>query len=240
MPDGLDPHRDNWVPVPLMVNEYDRETRTYAIEFTAPKQLLLNPQFEAMVHDELLRNADRLGLVVEGQVVITTRDKDAPEVVADETVGRDSTVQDVLLHPEKEKEVQAEQDAIESPYKMSKAEQAYRAKIRQGLRDTGMEALGFVQRTLDGTEIEGSDRKFKVDPQAFLEGFHGVSATPPRKIESMVVRVEAMISVALTEMDPVERGTTVEQENAAGPVADNTLAKYLDSIPDDLSELDDE
>lgn len=228
MPDGLDPHRDTWVPVPLTLNEYDAEKKTYTIEFTAPKQLLLNPQFEAMVHDELLRNADRKGLVVEGQIMVTTKDKNAPETVADETRDRDASVQDVLLHPEKEAEAKAEQDALESPYKMSEAERAWREKQRQSLRDTGMEALGFAQRQFDGRSIEGTDEKFRIDPQSFLEGFHGKApARPP--VESMTVRAEALIAMdlGLEEHKPEDL-----------PVVDPEMLNI--EIPDDISELDDE
>lgn len=230
MPDGLDPHRDKWVPVPLTLNEYDAEKKTYVIEFTAPKQLLMHGEFEAMVHDELLRNADRKGLVVEGQIMVTTRDKGTEYTVAeDDTLDRDKTVQDVLLHPEKEADVQAEQDALESPYKMSAAEKAYRARMRQNLRDTGLEALGFVQRELDDKPIPGSDEKFKVDPKAFLEGFHGVSSERPMtKTDFMTVRAEALIAMDL--------GLSGGEPGADLPVVDPEMLNI--EIPDDISELD--
>lgn len=230
MPDGLDPHRDTWVPVPLTVNDYDTETKTYVIEFEAPKQLLLNPQWEAMVHDELLRNADRKGLVVEGQIAITTRDKGQPETVADETVERDKTVQDVLLHPEKEAEVEAEQDALESPYKMSEAERAFRARMRQDMRDTANEALSFTQSQLDGRPIEGTDKKFRVDPEAFMEGFTGAAAPPPRKVDIVVIRAEALIAMDL--------GHTTADAPAPNKDIDIEREMLYFEVPDDLSELD--
>jgi hypothetical protein len=230
MPDGLDPHRDNWVPVPLTLNEYDAEKKTYTIEFTAPKQLLLNTQFEAMVHDELLRNADRKGLVVEGQIMVTTRDKAKPETVAeaaaDETTARDDTVRDVLEHPEKEAEVQAEQDAIESPYKMSKAEQEWRAKQRQSMRETADEAFGFVKRTM-GDDVVIGGKKFEVDRDAFMEGFYG-RPIGERQVETMTVRAEALIAMDLGITEP----------GADLPVVDPEMLGI--EIPDDLSGLDDD
>jgi hypothetical protein len=232
MPDGLDPHRDDWVPVPLIRNEYDAEKKTYTIEFTAPKQLLLNPQFEAMVHDELLRNADRKGLVVEGQIMVTHQDKDAPETVAeasaDETTARDDTVRDVLEHPEKEAEVQAEQDAMESPYKMSDAEKEWRAKQRQSMRQTADEAFGFVKRTM-GDEVRIKGRKFEVDRDAFMEGFYG-RPIGERKVDIMVVRAEALIAM--------DMGLSGDEPGADLPVIDPDLMNI--EIPDDLSELDEE
>lgn len=232
---GLDPHRDAWVPVPLTLDDYNEQSMTYVIEFTAPKQLLLNPQFEAMVHDELLRNADRRGLMVEGQIAITTRDKGTAYTVAeDETVERDATVQDVLLHPEKEEQDAIEQDAIESPYKMSKDEQEYRAKMRANLRDTANESLSFVQRNLDGRELpEG--KRFKVDPDAFLEGFLGSSPQAPRPIvQTLTVRAEALIA-----MDMGALYTGGEQAPEPQHKEEGSLQDLLDSIPDDLSGLDD-
>lgn len=231
MPDGLDPHRDTWVPVPLTLDKYDPATKTYVIEFTAPKQLLLNTQFEAMVHDELLRNADRKGLVVEGQIAITTRDTGTAETVADDTVERDKTVQDVLLHPEKEADVEAEQDALESPYKMSDKEREFRARMRQNMRDTANEALSFTQSQLDGRPIEGTDKKFEINPKAFMEGFMGVGrAVPPvTKVETMTVRAEALIAMDIGALNE-------EPQQKESP----SLQDMLDNldVPDDLSGLD--
>ena len=229
MADGLDPHRDNWVPVPLTLNNYDAKTKTYVIEFEAPKQLLLNPQWEAMVHDELLRNADRKGLVVEGQIAITTRDKGEPVTVADETIERDRTVQQVLLDPSKEAEVEAEQDAMESPYKMSEAEREMRARLRQNLRDTADEAFNFARRSTEDIELPGTGRKFEIDRSAFMEGFTGQAPVEPRKVDVVVVRAEALIAMDL--------GVLNEEEQ---PKEEPSLQDLLDNIPDDISELDDE
>lgn len=232
MPDGLDPHRDAWKPVPLTRNEYDAEKKTYTIEFTAPKQLLLHPEFEAMVHDELLRNADRKGLVVEGQIMVTTTDKDAPQTVAeasaDDTAVRDDTVRDVLEHPEKEAEVQAEQDALESPYKMSDAEKEWRAKQRESMRQTADEAFGFVKRTM-GDDVVIGGKKFEVDRGAFMEGFYG-RPIGERKADVMVVHAEALISMDL--------GLDTTQENKPEdlPVVEPDMLDV--EIPDDLSGLD--
>jgi hypothetical protein len=226
---GVDPHRDDWVPVPLTLKTYNRESKTYTIEFEAPKQLLLMSNFEAMVHDEILRNADRDGLMLEGQVVITNRDKGtAPR---DVTEAQDTTVHEVLKHPEKEAEVEVEQDKIDSPYKMSDAEIAFRKRQRESLRQTGAEALGFVQRHLDGAPLpEG--KQFKVDREAFLDGFFGggVISPPPREV--MVVHVEAMVA-----MDSgLLADDTVRAEHAA---EDDIEAQVADvEIPDDLSGLD--
>lgn len=235
MPDGLDPHRDNWVPVPLTLNQYDAEKKTYTIEFTAPKQLLLNPQWEALVHDELLRNADRKGLVVEGQVMVTTRDKDQPETVAeasgDETTARDDSVRDVLEHPEKEAEVeqaQAELDALDSPYKMSEKEREFRARMRQNTRETAEEAFGFVNRTM-GDDVVIGGKKFQVDRDAFMEGFYG-RPIEQRKVDMIVVHAEALIAMD-TGLDAAEPGADL-------PVVDPDMLNV--EIPDDISELDDE
>jgi hypothetical protein len=110
---GTDPHRDDWVPVPLTLKTYDREAKTYVIEFKAPKQLLLNHEFEAMVHDEILRNADRDGLMLEGQIVVSHRDLDDQPVI--------------------------EQDQVESPYQLSEGERMFRERItRQNAETIGM------------------------------------------------------------------------------------------------------
>jgi len=225
---GTDPHRDNWVPVPLLAKKYDPETKTYFIEFEAPKQLLLNEQYHALVHDELLRNADRDGLIIEGQIMVTERDKDAP-VETDPTIERDKTVQEVLKDPAKEEEVQAEQDAIESPYKMSEAEKEYRARMRQNLRETADEAFGFVQRNLDGRPLpEG--QQMRVDRDAFLEGFFGAPMTPPKR-EVMVVRAEAMVAMSLSTLESTEE-TKADEPSMPDPDAVDF------EIPDDLSGLD--
>lgn len=231
---GVDPHRDDWVPVPLRLKKYDPETKTYVIEFEAPKQLLLNGEFEAMVHDELLRHADRDGLIIEGQVVVTHRDRDAAETVA-EPADPDAATRDVLLHPEKEAEVEIEQDAIESPYKMSKAEMEYRQRMRQNLRETAEEAFGFVAGQMDGTPLpEG--KQFKVDRDAFMQGFHGeaVFQRPMTSSDFMVVRAEALVVMSLGATEP-EPGLQGGHEI---PTSEDAL-DWLDvEIPDDLSGLD--
>lgn len=232
MPDtpegGVDPRRDDWKPVPLTTKTYDREAKTYVIEFEAPKQLMLNPEYHAMVHDEILRNADRDGLMLEGQVVITERDKGTEP--RDATEAQDATVHEVLKDPAKEEQVAVEQDKIESPYKLSDAEIAYRKKMRENLRQTGMEALGFTQAQLDGRPLpEG--REFKVDPKAFMEGFFGGPVAPPSR-DTMVVRVEAMVAMdsgLLTD-------DSVRDEHAAEEDIDAQVADV--EIPDDLSGLD--
>lgn len=226
---GADPHRDDWKPVPLTLKTYDRDAKTYVIEFEAPKQLMLNPEYHAMVHDEVLRNADRDGLMLEGQIIVTERDKGTEPV--DPTIARDATVQEVLLDPAKEEQVEVEQDAIESPYKMSDAEIAFRKRQRESMRQTAEEAFGFVNRTMgEAVEIEG--RKFQVDRNAFMEGFFG--GPPVVKRDVMVVRAEAMVAMdsGLLSDD------TVRDEHATEEDIDAQVADV--EIPDDLSGLDGE
>lgn len=231
---GADPHRDDWKPVPLLAKVYDRETKVYYIEFEAPKQLLLNPQYSAMVHDELLRNADRDGLMIEGQVVITERDKGTQ--APDPTTERDATVQEVLKDPAKEADVEIEQDKIESPYKMSDAEIAYRKRMRESMRQTGLESLGFVQRELDGKPLPDG-RRFTVDREAFLDGFFGGTG-PVRKPEVMIVRAEALVAMSLgtTDAEVTERLMREEPPKEEIDVEKEMLGI---EIPDDLSGLDD-
>lgn len=70
-----DRFRDSWKPVPLRSKAYSEDSHMYTIEFEVPKQTLLLENFEALVHDELLRNAHRDGLVPIGQPFIETREK---------------------------------------------------------------------------------------------------------------------------------------------------------------------
>lgn len=62
------------VPVPLTLDEWDPETMTYTIEMRLPKQVTLLDEFEAMVHDEVLYNADKKGLMAVGQALISIRE----------------------------------------------------------------------------------------------------------------------------------------------------------------------
>lgn len=227
---GTDPHRDDWKPVPLTLKTYDRESKTYVIEFEAPKQLTLHPEYHAMVHDEILRNADRDGLMLEGQVVITERETGTEP--KDPTLAQDATVHEVLLDPSKEEQVAVEQDAIESPYKMSEAEKAYRQRMRQSMRETAEEAFGFVNRTL-GEDVVIEGKKFQVDRNAFMEGFFG---GPPvtKKNDRMIVRVEAMVAMDSGLLaDDSTRDEHATEEDIEQQVADI-------EIPDDLSGLDGE
>jgi len=209
--DGADKFRDNWVPVPLILNHYDGSTKTYTIEFYAPKQLLLNQQWEAMVHDELLRNADRRGLIVEGQISITTEDV-APTVVEEI----------------KEPDVEAEQDAV---YKMSDAEKAMRARVRQNIHDRAHESLDVAKRTLEGKTLPTGE-PFKINEKEFMKGFLGDALehpTPEHRAgaaqpDNIKVRAEAFISIDLGE-----------------PSGDEEIIEHLPpdiEIPDDLSGLD--
>lgn len=225
---GADPHRDNWVPVPLLSKNYDRKAKTYAIEFKAPKQLLLNEQYSAMVHDELLRNADRDGLIIEGQIMVTERDDKPENHEPDPTLERDAKTREVLLDPKKEEEVAAEQDAIESPYQMSKAEQDYRRRMRQNLRDTAEQVYGvFADK-----EIQVGEHKGRVNREAFMEGFYGGPLVQPPKREMMIVRAEAMVAMDMG----VLADDSVRAEHAA---EDDIEAQVADvEIPDDLSGLD--
>lgn len=149
---GADPHRDDWVPVPLRAKKYDPETNVYFIEFEAPKQLLLNPQYSAMVHDELLRNADRDGLLIEGQIVITETDKTPPPPVE----------QKPLVEGEP---MQVEQDAVESPYKMSDRERKFREQMAARNQET-LRAFGLGEPVIQ----------------------------PPQR-ETMIVRAEALVAM---------------------------------------------
>lgn len=216
---GADPHRDDWKPVPLTLKQHNREAKTFVIEFEAPKQLLVLENFEALVHDETLRYADRDGLVLEGQIVVTTRAKGEPH--KDVTEEQDATVHEVLRDPSKESEVAAEQDQIDSPYKLSDAEIAYRRKMRESMRQTGAEALGFTQRQLDGRSLPGG-HEFKVNPQAFMEGFFG--GGPTLRPDVMVVRAEALVAL--------DTGVTTE------PAPEPPVDEIDIVVPDDLSGLD--
>lgn len=218
---GADKFRDKWVPVPLREKTYDADAKTYVIEFEAPKQLMLNPQFEAMVHDELLRNADRDGLMIEGQVVVTTRDKDEPKTVAKPEP------------PEPTEQDEVEVDKVESPYKMSDKELEFRQRLRQNVEDTANEAFGFVAGQLDGKPLpEG--RQFKVDRDAFMAGFHGeaVFQRPMTSKDFMVVRAEAIVAMSLSTVDEAEKKLAQKAEDDI----DKQIADF--EIPDDLSELD--
>lgn len=226
---GADPHRDDWVPVPLIAKKYDPETRVYFIEFEAPKQLLLNAQYSAMVHDELLRNADRDGLIIEGQVVITERDKAEPkQPETDSTEKRDATTREVLLDPSKEEQVKAEQDAIQSPYKMSKAEEDFRRRMRQNLRETAETAFGFVA----DAEIKFGEHTGRVNRDAFMEGFYGGPLVQPPKRATMVVHAEALVAMNLNSEPSV-----LSEETKADIDIEQAMRDI--EIPDDLSGLDD-
>ena len=67
------------VPVPLVLDEFDEKTLTYTIEMSLPVRVTLLEEFEAMVHDEILWNAHRRGLVPIGQAFISTRDPEKTE-----------------------------------------------------------------------------------------------------------------------------------------------------------------
>lgn len=73
MAEGEDPLAGKWVPVPLQKKEYSNASGAYAIEFVVPAQTLLLENFEAMAHDEVLRNAHKDGFIPIGQPIITSR-----------------------------------------------------------------------------------------------------------------------------------------------------------------------
>jgi len=238
---GGDRFADGWVPVPLTEKNYDRDNRAYKIVFEAPKQLLLNPQWEAMVHDELLRNAHRDGLEIEGQIMVTTEDKGAVEI-SDETLKRDAETREVLKDARKEAAVEAEQRAMGG---MSETEMKWRQKMRNNLRDTAEEAFGFVSGALDGTPIaEGDDRKWKIDREAFLDGFFGGGQMPaPVKVDMMVITAEALVAADLgLDTTLSYEPPTVEVHNPPPNIDEAILDDMMKDVevPDDLSGLDDE
>lgn len=87
------------VPVPLTLDDYNEESLSYAIEMRLPIQVTLNPEFEAMVHDECIWNAHRRGLIPIGQVLVTTRaeEKKKPKPVEQLEEGKPMEVQQGLI-----------------------------------------------------------------------------------------------------------------------------------------------
>lgn len=222
---GLDPHRDDWMPTPFLLKVYDRAARTYVMEFEVPKQLLLQENWEALVHDEVLRYGHRDGLVLEGQVAITAREKE--QAPPDGTTERDASVREVLLDEDKEEQAAVEQDAVEFPF-MSQKEIEFRRRMRADLRQTAQEALGFVQRHLDGRPVPGDEREFKINPQAFMEGFFGGTPQPVSSADVMVVHCEAFVASDLGLLSDDDQRW---KEHIEAQVTDV-------EIPDDLSGLD--
>lgn len=250
---GADKFRDTWVPTPFLTKVYDAEAKTYTMEFRLPKQLLLvNPQWQAMVHDEVLRYADRDGVILEGQIVITEREGGTDTVAAtlDPTIDRDATVSEVLMDPDKEPEVAEEQAKVERPDIMSPAEQAMRKRLRDNMRETEQALFGFTSDQLDGRPLP-QGREFKVDRKAFQEGFFGVGGPKPEPTlrDFMIVTCEAMVSMSLGSLDaePLTEPAPDDSSTVAssGPDGDQfkgagSLSDLLDQeIPDDLSGLDD-
>jgi hypothetical protein len=241
---GADPIGDKWVPVPGTVKVYDRAAKSYKIVMQIPALTTLLPDFEAMVHDELLRNAHHDGLVIEGQIFITTETAGSKTVdEVDPTLKRDQTVREVLLDPAKEADVEAEQDKMPG---MSQAERDFRKRMRQNVRETADEAFRFVSGAMDGTDIGDTGKKFKVDERAFKEGFFGEPVGPPPKVGMVKVTAEAIVGADLGLTDEEWVATDPQADKAVTESDIRTTDQMLDEqtmdfeVPDDLSELDDE
>lgn len=106
------------VPVPLTLDDFNEQKLTYTIEMRLPLQVLLNPDFEAMVHDECLWNAHRRGLIPIGQVLVTSHaeDKTRTKPVEELTEGEAMPIDTSLV---------------------SKAEQAMRDRVKGNHAITG-------------------------------------------------------------------------------------------------------